>query len=343
MKIQKTGAAVLATILLLLLFSPAVPARSSLFGEGGPLSGSSGVLVKDGSRPGDVNGDNEITAEDARLALRCAVGLETYEKDSAAYKACDMDGDGSVTAADARVILRAAVGLPAEETEEPETTTEEPTTPVPPTPPEPTTAIPLPTQPPTTAAPTTAPNVPRTSKGYEIKTVNGVTYVGGVLIANKTYSLPRSYAPGKLTAETQAAFNRMQSAAKKLGLSLWISSGYRSYDLQASLYNRYKARDGKAAADRYSARPGHSEHQTGLCFDLNTITQSFANTAEGRWVAKNCWRYGFIIRYPQGKESKTGYMYEPWHLRYLGETLAKKVYDSGLCLEEYLGITSYYH
>ena len=98
----------------------------------------------------------------------------------------------------------------------------------------------------------------------------------------------------------------------------------------------------EAEADRYSARPGHSEHQTGLAFDLNSLDQSFGQTKEGKWIAANSWKYGFILRYPQDKEAQTGYMYEPWHVRYLGKDVAKKVYDSGLCLEEYLNITSVY-
>ena len=99
---------------------------------------------------------------------------------------------------------------------------------------------------------------------------------------------------------------------------------------------------GQAAADRFSARPGHSEHQTGLAFDLNSITDEFKDTDEGKWVTENCHNYGFIIRYPADKESVTGYMYEPWHIRYLGVETAQAVHDSGLCLEEYLGITSQY-
>jgi D-alanyl-D-alanine carboxypeptidase len=168
------------------------------------------------------------------------------------------------------------------------------------------------------------------------------TYISGVLIANKTYSLPRSYNPGQLSTETQEAFNQMQSAAWSEGHNLWIQSGFRSYDTQERIYNDYVTRDGQAEADTYSARPGHSEHQTGLAFDLNTIDSSFAYTAEGKWVAANCHKYGFIVRYPESKEHITGYKYEPWHLRYLGTELATKVYESGLCLEEYLGITSQY-
>lgn len=167
------------------------------------------------------------------------------------------------------------------------------------------------------------------------------TYFQGILIVNKTYALPADYSPG-VQPEAQAAFEEMQSDAAEEDLNLYISSGFRSYDYQAGLYSRYVERSGQAEADRYSARAGHSEHQTGLAFDLNTITDNFKDTAEGKWVAENCHKYGFIIRYPADKESVTGYMYEPWHIRYLGKETAQAVYDSGLCLEEYLGITSKY-
>lgn len=182
-----------------------------------------------------------------------------------------------------------------------------------------------------------------TSKGFSGKTVNGVTYIDGVLIANKTYSLPSNYGYG-LTKETQNAFNRMQADAKALGLNLWLSSGYRSYNDQKYIYNNYVARDGQAAADTYSARPGYSEHQTGLAFDLNTISDAFANTAEGKWVAENCHKYGLILRYPKGKDNITGYKYESWHLRYLGGELPSKLYNNGdwITLEEYFGIDSKY-
>ena len=182
-----------------------------------------------------------------------------------------------------------------------------------------------------------------TSKGFSGKTINGVTYIEGVLIANKTYSLPSNYGSG-LTSETRNAFNRMQADAKALGLNLWLSSGYRSYYDQKYIYNNYVARDGQAAADTYSARPGHSEHQTGLAFDLNTISDAFANTAEGKWVAENCHKYGLILRYPKGKDSITGYKYESWHLRYLGGDLPSKLYNNGdwITLEEYFGIDSKY-
>ena len=199
-----------------------------------------------------------------------------------------------------------------------------------------TTAVPL------TAAPQPVAPAGVSTKGYSVVEVNGITYVDGVLVANKTYALPASYDPGGLTSETGAAFARMQGAAEADGISLYIQSGYRSYETQNNLYTRYVNQDGQAAADRYSARPGHSEHQTGLAIDLNDISYAFADTPAGKWVAQNCHKYGFILRYPQNKEAQTGYRYEPWHIRYVGVDVAGAIYNSGLCLEEYYGISSVY-
>ena len=169
----------------------------------------------------------------------------------------------------------------------------------------------------------------------------GITYINGILVVNKTYALPSDYNPG-VNSEAKSALDEMFEAAKNDGISLWVVSGFRSYETQKGLYNRYVNRDGKAEADRYSARPGHSEHQTGLAFDLNNASSSFAGTPEAKWIENNCYKYGFIVRYPSGKESITGFMYEPWHVRYLGKETAQTVYDSGLTLEEYLGIDSKY-
>jgi len=182
-----------------------------------------------------------------------------------------------------------------------------------------------------------------TSKGYSGKVVNGVTYIDGVLVVNKTYDLPSSYGSG-LTSETKKAFDKMNADASSLGLNLYISSGYRSYSNQKYIYNNYVKVDGKEKADTYSARAGHSEHQTGLAFDLNTIDDSFTYTDEGKWVNENCYRYGLILRYPKGKDDITGYMHESWHLRYVGVDLATKLYNDGewITLEEYFGIDSKY-
>ena len=197
--------------------------------------------------------------------------------------------------------------------------------------------------------------IEQTNKNPKIENINGVTYVNGILIVNKTYSIPKSYKPSNagnneycnscLTQETMNAFEQMQSDMAALGLNIYISSGFRSYSYQDTLYNNYVNKDGKAAADTYSARPGHSEHQTGLAFDLNTIDDSFANTAEGKWIEQNCWQYGLILRYPKGKENKTGYKYESWHLRYIGKDLAQTLYNNGnwITLEEYFNLTSKYN
>ncbi|MCQ2471453.1 MAG: M15 family metallopeptidase [Clostridia bacterium] len=190
----------------------------------------------------------------------------------------------------------------------------------------------------TTRRPSTTTRKPSTSV---TPNTSSPTYINGILIVNKSYPLPQNYNPG-VNSAAQSAFNTMQSAAAREGINLYIVSGFRSYSTQRDIYNNYVARDGKAAADRYSARPGHSEHQTGLAFDVNSLSQSFENTPEGRWLAANCYKYGFIIRFPKGKESITGYMYEPWHIRYLGTSTATSVYNSGLTLEEYLGVKSVY-
>ena len=180
-----------------------------------------------------------------------------------------------------------------------------------------------------------------TSKGYKIETVNGVTTVGGIIIANKTYSLPQDYGNG-LNSEAQQAFYEMQAAAANDGIWLNIVSGYRSYWYQDQLYWGYVYTRGQEESDRFSAKAGHSEHQTGLAMDLNSASRTFIGTPEAQWIEAHCAEYGFIIRYPDGKEDVTGFMYEPWHVRYLGKEMARAVTDSGLALEEYLGIDSVY-
>ncbi len=179
-------------------------------------------------------------------------------------------------------------------------------------------------------------------KTPDVTTENGVTYVDGILIANKTYALPSTYNPGGLLPEVMAQFSKLAAAAKKDGLNIYISSGFRSYLTQQSIYNNNVYYYGTAKTDTFSARPGHSEHQTGLAMDVNTISDAFIGTPEAIWLAEHAQEYGFIIRYPKGKENITGYKYEPWHLRYLGVETAEDVYMSGLCLEEYLGIDSAY-
>ncbi|WP_312832092.1 M15 family metallopeptidase [Sedimentibacter saalensis] len=133
-----------------------------------------------------------------------------------------------------------------------------------------------------------------------------------------------------------------QAAADEEGYELHARSGYRSYGTQKDLYNSYVKNHGQAAADKYSAKPGQSEHQTGLSMDITCaamnfqLDDTFGNTDEGKWVSENAHRFGFIVRYPKNKEDITGYFYEPWHIRYLGVELATKVYESGLTLEEFM-------
>ncbi|MGN0345813.1 MAG: D-alanyl-D-alanine carboxypeptidase family protein [Lachnospiraceae bacterium] len=178
--------------------------------------------------------------------------------------------------------------------------------------------------------------------GHSIQVIDGVTYIDGILIVNKTYSLPESYHPGALYPEVLSSFDAMKSAAQSVGLNIYIASGFRSYGRQVYLYNHYVNRDGQTQAERFSARPGHSEHQSGYSFDLNTITDKQGTTAESVWVAEHAHEYGFIVRFPAGKEEYTGYLYEPWHLRYVGIELATYLYENNLCLEEYFDIPSEY-
>ena len=200
--------------------------------------------------------------------------------------------------------------------------------------------------------------VGETKKGYKIDYKDGAYYIGNTLIVNKTYLLSSTFTPtnsiktipssgfdrNPLNKEAYDAWILMKNDAAALGLNLWAQSGYRSYDYQKDLYNSYVNRKGKEAADKSSARPGASEHQTGLAFDLNTITTSFKDTAEGKWVNQNCFNYGYIIRYPENKTNETGYIFEPWHIRYVGKELAKELYNNGnwITMEDYFGIESKY-
>ena len=175
---------------------------------------------------------------------------------------------------------------------------------------------------------------------HKVTQKDGVTYVDKHVIANKKVNLPKYYAPGE-NVEARAQLDRMIQDANEQGVQLVYRSGYRSYETQVQLYNSYVARDGEAAANKYSAKPGYSEHQTGLAFDVGSVNASddfktsFENTKEGQWVQQHVHEYGFIIRYLEGKEGITGYQYEPWHLRYVGKDLAENIHDQGITLEEY--------
>ena len=160
------------------------------------------------------------------------------------------------------------------------------------------------------------------------------------LVVNKKVSAgsstpPRLTTSGNLRLQPSAAgaYEKMAKTAARQGTSLWVASSYRSAARQKSLYTAYVARDGRKAADTYSARPGHSEHQTGLAVDVAgsscTLSGCFADTAAGRFVKSDAYRYGFVVRYPKGADATTGYRYEPWHLRYVGPWLAGYLHSVG--------------
>ena len=158
-----------------------------------------------------------------------------------------------------------------------------------------------------------------------------------ILVVNKHYPLSKDYNPGE-NPTAKVAFLKLIAQMQKEGYAVSNNySGFRSYATQAQLYQSYVNREGQAAADRYSARPGYSEHQTGLAFDvIGTNGHLVEDESEAQWLLDHAADYGFVVRYLKGKESVTGYMHEEWHLRYVGKE-AKEIAASGLTLEEYYG------
>lgn len=184
------------------------------------------------------------------------------------------------------------------------------------------------------------------SGGYQVavrrlEEKNGCTYVDGILIVNKSYRLPEDYNPG-LQPVAESSFEQLCNDAAKEDLNIYDGSDFRDYSYQVKIYQNYCDLYGWEKADTFSARPGYSEHQTGLTIDCNTIDDAFGETQEAAWLAQHCAEYGFIIRFPKGKEDITGYKYEPWHIRYVGVDTAKEVQKYHLTLEEYLGVDSVY-
>jgi zinc D-Ala-D-Ala carboxypeptidase len=210
------------------------------------------------------------------------------------------------------------------------------------------------------------PTTPGTSQpvpeGFD-KTQHSIDEIGGLWwIVNKERRLPEGYVPpslvtpniklrwapiaesmqvGSTIAPSLESLYRSMSAA---GFDMMLISGYRSEKTQADLYNGYVSQQGQQVADRLSAKPGTSEHQTGLVVDLGRsdskceLDQCLGDTPEGKWLADHAHEYGFIIRYLPGKESVTGYMYEPWHLRYVGKELAEELYNKQQTMEEFFGL-----
>ena len=178
------------------------------------------------------------------------------------------------------------------------------------------------------------------------------------VVVNKNRKLPSNYRPDDLVVpnvkfafdgiqekshlrkEAAIALEKLFALAKQEGIVLHAISGFRSEKYQQTVYRRNVETQGQVQADKVSAKPGHSEHQTGLTMDVsansvnNTLETQFANTIEGKWLKNNAHRAGFIIRYLKGKEHITGYSYEPWHIRYVGD-IAKEIYEKGITLEEY--------
>ena len=161
---------------------------------------------------------------------------------------------------------------------------------------------------------------------------------------NVSLNTTKSASENTLRRDTATALEKLFAGAKLAGIDYMLASGYRSETLQAAYYNNYVAKSGQAEADRYSARPGTSEHQTGMSLDVSTtdrknyLDQAFGKDTGGAWLAGHAHEYGFVIRYPEGKESVTGYMYEPWHIRYVGTDLASELYKNKQTMEEFFGI-----
>ena len=173
------------------------------------------------------------------------------------------------------------------------------------------------------------------NKGYS-ESIAGPTYINNILIVNKKYSIPANFKADN--QEALKALAELQAAAKKAGYSLPTKSAYRSYSYQNALYEKYKSKYGKDFADARAAWAGHSEHQTGLAFDIGLCSVKLGSMPEGIWLKENSAKYGFIIRYPEYKEAITGYGYEPWHVRYVGVEVATEIMSKNITLEEYLGI-----
>jgi zinc D-Ala-D-Ala carboxypeptidase len=199
--------------------------------------------------------------------------------------------------------------------------------------------------------PTATPTVSETVSRWPV-IINNSDAGSITVIVNKKHRLTDSFVPPNLTIVSgqqmrdvaSISLTNLFTNATKAGFDLKAVSGYRSYANQQSTYNGWVNQYGQTYADTISARAGYSEHQTGLVADVGLssgecqLETCFGDTLAGKWVAQNAQYYGFVIRYPLGKDSITGYQYEPWHLRYLGIDEAVKVYNSGKTLEEYYGV-----
>lgn len=180
------------------------------------------------------------------------------------------------------------------------------------------------------------------------------------VIVNKQQAMPADFVPknlvdmrnkytvnnsneAQLRSDAFTSLTKMINAAKNSKIPVEIISGYRAYSLQSIIYNDNVTKEGQANADKTSARPGHSEHQTGLAVDINNFESNcrlnvcFGSTKTGKWVASNAHNYGFIVRYQKGTKDVVGFSYEPWHLRYVGKELSSELYKQKATMEEFFG------
>lgn len=172
-------------------------------------------------------------------------------------------------------------------------------------------------------------------------------YPAGLVVPNVLLRYPASNTEMMLRRDAAAALEKMSAAASAEGISLRLASGFRSYSQQSAIYSGYVRSSGSAKADTFSARAGHSEHQTGLAADLAPADRScelevcFSDTPAGRWLASQSHKYGFIMRYQKDKQRLTGYQFEPWHFRYVGTELAAEINLNAMTLEEFFDLPTY--
>ena len=182
-------------------------------------------------------------------------------------------------------------------------------------------------------------NTKKTKRNDLLMIINKYNYVDKDYLPNNLIEVTKYSKDGvTLNSDAYNSFLLMAEAIEKENLHLRIISGYRSFNYQENLYNNYLKYDSQEKVDSYSARPGFSEHHTGLAIDVDNTTTDFNHfqiTREFNWMQDNAYKYGFILRYPLGKEKITGYKYEPWHYRYVGKDIAKYIHDNEITYEEY--------
>ncbi|PJJ70787.1 D-alanyl-D-alanine carboxypeptidase [Diaminobutyricimonas aerilata] len=242
----------------------------------------------------------------------------------------------AVALAAVTLLLAGCVGTPDPEPTEPPTASATPTE----------SATPTPTPTPTPTFDSSAQSIDDPNSTWvvvnKLRPLNPADYTPGDLV-----DVPVPFAnPPQLRREASDAVVAMfATASAEAGLQMQSQSAYRSYPTQVTVYNRYVSERGQAGADLTSARPGHSEHQTGLSIDISSVPANcslaacFGETPHGQWLAANAYRFGFILRYPADKTPVTGYEYEPWHFRYVGVPLATEMHTKGITtLEEFFGL-----